>query len=105
MSNFRKAVTTLAVESAINRGGEMDAAKGLSLARREFSATMTADGRLTIRLDGGPGASSMNRLFQEIGPCTIDSKGNVVDNANSWSNISNMLSIGMESPKCRYPRC
>jgi carboxypeptidase C (cathepsin A) len=52
---------------------------------------------LTIRLDRGPGASSMNGLFQEIGPCAVDGKGNVVDDVNSWSNISNMLFIGTQS--------
>lgn len=51
---------------------------------------------MTIRLDGGPGASSMNGLFQEMGPCTIDSGGNVVNNAFSWSNISNVMFVGMD---------
>lgn len=60
---------------------------------------------LTIRLDGGPGASSMNGLFQEMGPCTIDAKGNVVDNPYSWSNISNMLFIGMHRCKTGKWKC
>jgi hypothetical protein len=39
----------------------------------------------------------MNGLFQEIGPCTVDGKGDVVDNVNSCSNISNMLFIGTQT--------
>ncbi|GKT44242.1 carboxypeptidase S1 B [Colletotrichum spaethianum] len=52
-----------------------------------------ASAPLTVRLDGGPGASSMNGLFSEIGPCTIDASGKVVDNPNSWSTISNLLFV------------
>lgn len=48
---------------------------------------------LTVRLDGGPGASSMNGLFSEMGPCTIDAAGNVVNNPNSFSAVSNLLFI------------
>lgn len=51
------------------------------------------DAPLTVRLDGGPGASSMNGLFQEMGPCTIEQNGNVVNNPFSWSNMSNLLFI------------
>jgi carboxypeptidase D len=39
----------------------------------------------------------MSGLFQEIGPCTVDERGNLVDDVNSWSNISNMLFIGTQS--------
>lgn len=48
---------------------------------------------LTVRLDGGPGASSMNGLFSEMGPCSIDAAGNVVDNPNSFSLTSNVLFV------------
>ena len=48
---------------------------------------------LKIPLNRGPGASLMNGLFQEIRPYTIGGKRNMVDNVNSWSNISNMLFI------------
>lgn len=52
-----------------------------------------ASAPLTVRLDGGPGASSMNGLFIENGPCTVDKNGNVVNNPFSWSGVSNMLYI------------
>jgi carboxypeptidase C (cathepsin A) len=55
---------------------------------------------LTIRLDGGLGASSMNGLFQEIGPCTVDGRGKVVDNGDSWSRISILLLL-----VCRFSSC
>ena len=48
---------------------------------------------LTTWINGGPGASSMIGVFQEIGPCSIDGKGNVVDNIYSWTNLSNVLFI------------
>ncbi|KAL0933593.1 carboxypeptidase S1 [Colletotrichum truncatum] len=52
-----------------------------------------ASAPLTVRLDGGPGASSMNGLFSEIGPCSIDASGKVLDNPTSWSTISNLLFV------------
>lgn len=30
-------------------------------------------------------------LFEENGPCRVDSEGNVYNNPYSWSNVSNML--------------
>ena len=48
---------------------------------------------LTTWINGGPGASSMIGLFQEMGPCTIDANGNVVNNPYSWTNASNLLFI------------
>lgn len=48
---------------------------------------------LTAWISGGPGSSSMRGLFQENGPCTIDSNGDVHSNPYSWSNKSNMLYI------------
>lgn len=48
---------------------------------------------LTIRLDGGPGASSMNSLFSDMGPCTVDATGKVVSNPFAWNNVSNVVFV------------
>ena len=48
---------------------------------------------LTTWINGGPGTSSMVGLFQEVGPCSIDADGNVIDNPYSWTNASNLLFI------------
>lgn len=35
--------------------------------------------------------SSMLGLFQELGPCAVDPKGDLVYNEYAWNNVSNML--------------
>lgn len=39
---------------------------------------------LTIWVDGGPGTPSTSGLFDESGPCSVDSEGNLVYNPYSY---------------------
>ncbi|EGX90665.1 serine carboxypeptidase, putative [Cordyceps militaris CM01] len=48
---------------------------------------------LTIWISGGPGSSSMNGLWKEIGPCRVDYFGEVYNNPYAWSRRSNLLFI------------
>jgi carboxypeptidase D len=49
---------------------------------------------LLIWLNGGPGCSSMDGLFLEIGPFRLDSTASMVRiNRHSWHNVANLLVI------------
>ncbi|KAG2414609.1 hypothetical protein HFD88_003800 [Aspergillus terreus] len=49
---------------------------------------------LTLWMTGGPGASSMLGLFQEVGPCLINEHGNgTVHNPWAWSRNSSLLFV------------
>lgn len=58
------------------------------------SRTDPANAPLSIWMNGGPGASSMEGLFQENGPCTVNLDSNSTTlNPWSWNNEVNMLYI------------
>jgi carboxypeptidase D len=48
---------------------------------------------LTVWINGGPGSSSMIGLWQELGPCWVDSKGKVRKNEFAWNKRSNLLVV------------
>ncbi|KAF0388791.1 prepro-carboxypeptidase Z [Gigaspora margarita] len=47
---------------------------------------------LTLWLTGGPGCSSLNGLFVELGPCKTQNNGtSTVTNVDSWNDVSNII--------------
>lgn len=58
------------------------------------SRTDPANAPLSVWMNGGPGASSMEGLFRENGPCTVNLDSNSTTlNPWSWNNEVNMLYI------------
>ncbi|CDO77360.1 hypothetical protein BN946_scf184787.g9 [Trametes cinnabarina] len=58
----------------------------------------------TLWINGGPGTSSMEGVFQENGPCHVNADGETtVLNPYSWNNLSNSTLI--VSPPSSFPQC
>ncbi|KAJ6572050.1 alpha/beta-hydrolase [Mycena capillaripes] len=75
--------------------GYINLAKNASMWFWFFEARNSPDtAPLTLWLNGGPGCSAMIGLFQENGPCTVNSDGTGTTlNPYSWNSISNMIYI------------
>ncbi|KAF0561661.1 Alpha/Beta hydrolase protein [Gigaspora margarita] len=53
---------------------------------------------VVLWLTGGPGCSSFVSLFLEIGPCSINEKGDgTTPNSYSWTNYANMIFLDQPS--------
>ncbi|KAI8334710.1 Alpha/Beta hydrolase protein [Chlamydoabsidia padenii] len=48
---------------------------------------------LTLWLNGGPGCTSMTGLFEEVGPCAVNTEGTTAfyNEIGSWNKVTNML--------------
>ena len=57
------------------------------------AATNPESAPLVIWLNGGPGCSSMDGLFLELGPFRIDNNNNLRINPYSWHNVANVVFI------------
>ena len=56
------------------------------------SRTAPEDDPLVLWLNGGPGASSMLGLLEELGPCSINEHGNgTTHNKYGWNKAANLL--------------
>jgi len=55
------------------------------------SRSNPASDPLSLWLNGGPGSDSLIGLFDELGPCRINSNLSSVLNPYSWNDVSNML--------------
>ncbi|KAI0342248.1 alpha/beta-hydrolase [Trametopsis cervina] len=82
--------------SGVNQiSGYIDIGTDMSMWFWFFEARENPDtAPFTLWLNGGPGCSSMIGLFQEHGPCQVNSDGHTtVINPFSWNNISNVIYI------------
>jgi carboxypeptidase C (cathepsin A) len=73
----------------------IDHAKGSNIFYWLFEAPQNSDTLpLLIWLNGGPGCSSMDGLWLELGPLRLDpNSASVLINRHSWHNVANLLFI------------
>ncbi|CAG8524058.1 10327_t:CDS:2, partial [Cetraspora pellucida] len=66
---------------------------GIPSPRRDSSSRHNPEtAPLTLWLTGGPGCSSLNGLFVEIGPCKTQNNGtSTITNPDSWTEVSNVI--------------
>jgi carboxypeptidase C (cathepsin A) len=73
----------------------IDESKGSNIFYWLFEAPQNADNLpLLVWMNGGPGCSSMDGLWLELGPFRLDKSGERVSlNPHSWHNVANLLFI------------